>query len=63
MENTPTVCADELPTILGIVENESKSKSLNICFQSLPAKTLPRQRKWVQLLQSVQRHSGGYIYI
>ena len=30
MENTPTVGADELPTFLGIFENEPKSRSDNI---------------------------------
>ena len=35
MENTPTGCAVDLPTILGIYKNESKSRSVNISFQRL----------------------------
>ena len=30
MENTPTVCTDHLPTILGIFKNDPKSRSVNI---------------------------------
>ena len=30
MENPPTVCADDLPTILGIFKNDPKSRSVNI---------------------------------
>ena len=32
MEDTPTECADDLPTILGIFKNDPKSRSVNICF-------------------------------
>ena len=35
MENTPTVCADNLPTILGIFKNEPKSRSVNNSLQQL----------------------------
>ena len=30
MENTPVVCANDLPTILGILKNNLKSRSVNI---------------------------------
>ena len=35
MENTPTGCADDLPTILGIYKNDPKSRSVIIFFQRL----------------------------
>ena len=35
MENTPTVCADDLLTILGIFENDPKSRSVNNSLQQL----------------------------
>ena len=35
MENTPTVCADDLPTILGIFKNEPISRSARIFIQKL----------------------------
>ena len=35
MENSPTVCADDLPTILGIVKNDPKSRSVNNSLQQL----------------------------
>ena len=35
MENTSTVCADDLPTIWGIFKNNPKSRSVNICVQRL----------------------------
>jgi hypothetical protein len=35
MENTPTVCADDLPSVLGIFKNDPKSKSVNNVLQRL----------------------------
>ena len=35
MENTPTGCADDLPTILRNSKNEPKSRSVNIVIQWL----------------------------
>ena len=55
MENTPLVCADELPSILGMVNKYPKSRSVNNFLQrldfdpnsmkdvSLPAKAPPSQ--------------------
>ena len=34
MEHTPTVCADDLPTILGILKNDPTSRSVNIVSSS-----------------------------
>jgi hypothetical protein len=33
MENTPTVCGGDLRTILIILKNDRKSRSVNNCFQ------------------------------
>ena len=35
MENTPTGCADDLPSILGIFPNDPKSRSVNNSLQQL----------------------------
>jgi hypothetical protein len=35
MENTPTGCGSDLPTILRILKNDSKSRSVNIFLQPL----------------------------
>ena len=35
MENTPTVCADYLPTILRILKNDPTSRSVNNSLQRL----------------------------
>ena len=35
MENTPTVCGSDLPTILGILKNDGKSRSVNNSLQPL----------------------------
>ena len=56
MENTPTVCADDLPSILGISRKYPKSRSVNI-FSS----------GWISLCrpgpeQDVFRYAACYSY-
>ena len=47
MENTPAVCADDLPTILGIFKHDPKPRSVNILSSNwmLPHTVLQKKKK------------------
>ena len=75
MENTPTVCADDLPTILGNFKNDVKSRSVNIFSsgwilpQTVEKKILTSQssakygsRPLIPVSFYIQARVGGKLY-